>query len=197
MKDKFLTLGKESTGMYKEKGSKFLSFAYPISAEEKIKPILADLRKKYYDARHHCYAYILGNDQEVFRANDDGEPNHSAGDPILGQIRSHGLTNVLIVVVRYFGGTKLGVGGLIKAYKKAAGEALDNNEVIEGVLTSEISFTFDYNHTNEVMRIIAMYDMEIINQSFQSVCEISLRCQKSRLKEAQYLFEEIPSFTVK
>ena len=197
MKDKFLTLRKESTGMYKEKGSKFLSFAYPISAEEKIKPILADLRKKYYDARHHCYAYILGNDQEVFRANDDGEPNHSAGDPILGQIRSHGLTNVLIVVVRYFGGTKLGVGGLIKAYKKAAGEALENNEVIEGVLTSEISFTFDYNHTNEVMRIIAMYDMEIINQSFQSVCEISLRCQKSRLKEAQYLFEEISSFTVK
>lgn len=197
MKDKFLTLRKESTGMYKEKGSKFLSFAYPISAEEKIKPILADLRKKYYDARHHCYAYILGNDQEVFRANDDGEPNHSAGDPILGQIRSHGLTNVLIVVVRYFGGTKLGVGGLIKAYKKAAGEALENNEVIEGVLTSEISFTFDYNHTNEVMRIVAMYDMEIINQSFQSVCEISLRCQKSRLKEAQYLFEEISSFTVK
>ncbi len=197
MKDKFLTLGKESTGMYKEKGSKFLSFAYPISAEENIKPILAGLRKKYYDARHHCYAYLLGNDQKVFKANDDGEPNHSAGDPILGQIRSHGLTNVLIVVVRYFGGTKLGVGGLIKAYKKAAGEAIDNNEVIEGVLTSEISFTFDYNHTNEVMRIIAMYDMEIINQSFQSICEISLRCQKSRLKEAQYLFEEISSFTVK
>lgn len=195
--DKFLTLGKESTGMYKEKGSKFLSFAYPISTEEKIKPILAGLRKKYYDARHHCYAYLLGKDQEVFRTNDDGEPNHSAGDPILGQIRSRGLTNVLIVVVRYFGGTKLGVGGLIQAYKKAAGEAIDNNEVIEGVLTSEISFTFDYNHTNEVMRIIAMHDMEIINQSFQSICEISLRCQKSRLKEAHHQLKEISSFTIK
>lgn len=197
MEDKYLTLGKESVGMYKEKGSKFLSFAFPISNEEEIKPILDSLKKKYHDARHHCYAYIVGKDQTIFRANDDGEPNHSAGDPILGQIRSHGLTNVLIVVVRYFGGTKLGVGGLIKAYKTAAGEAIDTNEIIEGILTSEISFTFDYSHTNEVMRVIAMYDMEIISQRFQSACEISLRCRKSHLPEVYHLFEEISSVMLK
>ncbi|HSI77215.1 MAG TPA: YigZ family protein [Lunatimonas sp.] len=197
MEDKFLTLGKKSAGSYKEKGSKFLAFAYPISAEEEIKPILDSLRKEYYDARHHCYAYILGKDQKLFRANDDGEPNHSAGDPILGQIRSHGLTNVIIVVVRYFGGTKLGVSGLIKAYKTAAMEAINSNEILEGVLTSEMNFSFDYRHTNEVMRIIAMYDMEIIGQRFQSVCEISLRCQKSRVKKAYHLFEKIPSLTIK
>ena len=196
MEDKFLTFQKESEGIYKEKGSKFLSFGFPIAAEENIKPILEVLRKKYYDAQHHCYAYMLGKDQNHFKANDDGEPNHSAGDPILGQIRSHGLTNVLIVVVRYFGGTKLGVGGLIKAYKTAACAALDNNEVIEGVLTSAICFTFDYKDTNEVMRIIAMYDMEIISQRFQSICEITLRCQQSRLKEAYYLFEKISSFNI-
>lgn len=197
MDDKFLTLGKESVGIYKEKGSKFLSFADPISTEEDIKPILDSLKKKYNDARHHCYAYIVGKDQAIFRANDDGEPNHSAGDPILGQIRSHGLTNVLIVVIRYFGGTKLGVGGLIKAYKEAAGEAIGTNEIIEGIRTSEISFTFDYSHTNEVMRIIAMYDMEIFSQSFQSVCEFSLRCRKSRLPEVYHLFGEISSVMLK
>lgn len=194
MKDKFLTLGKESAGTYKEKGSKFLAFAYPISTEEDIKPVLDGLRKKYYDARHHCYAYLLGKDQDVFRANDDGEPNHSAGDPILGQIRSHGLTNVLIVVVRYFGGTKLGVGGLIKAYKTAASEAIDNNVVIEGLLTSEICFTFDYSHTNEVMRIITDYDIEIVEQDFEMSCRISVRFRRSREKIIVDKLEKIPSF---
>ncbi|WP_158859177.1 IMPACT family protein [Lunatibacter salilacus] len=197
MEDKFLTLGKKSTGVYKEKGSKFLAFAYPISAEEEIKPILESLKKEFYDARHHCYAYMLGKDQKLFRSNDDGEPNHSAGDPILGQIRSNGLTNVLIVVVRYFGGIKLGVGGLIKAYKTAAMEAINSNEILEGVVTSEMNFSFEYRHTNEVMRIIAMYEMEIISQSFQSICEISLRCQKSRLNKAYHLFEKISSFSKK
>lgn len=197
MKDKFLTLGKVSECIYKVKGSKFLAFAYPVSTEEAIKLNLGNLRTKYCDARQHCYAYMLGKDQKNFRANDDGEPNHSAGDPILGQIRSHGLTNVLIVVVRYFGGTKLGIGGLIKAYKSAAGEAIATNVIVERALTEDMSFSFDYGDTNEVMRIIAMYDMQITSQRFQSICEISIRCQKSMLKEANHLFVKISSFKVR
>lgn len=197
MEDKYLTLGKESVGIFKEKGSKFLSFAYPISTEEDIKPILGGLRNKYYDARHHCYAYLLGKDQKHFRTNDDGEPNHSAGDPILGQIRSHGLTNVLIVVVRYFGGTKLGVGGLIKAYKSAAGEAIAANEIMEGVITTEISFSFDYNHTNEVMRIMADNDIEILKQHFEINCSIKIRFRKSLEQEIMDKFQKIPSFSMR
>ncbi len=197
MEDKYLTLGKESVGIFKEKGSKFLSFAYPISKEEDIKPILGGLRNKYYDARHHCYAYLLGKDQKHFRTNDDGEPNHSAGDPILGQIRSHGLTNVLIVVVRYFGGTKLGVGGLIKAYKSAAGEAIAANEVTEGVITTEISFSFDYNHTNDVMRIVADYNIEILKQHFEINCSIKIRFRKSLEQEVMDKFQKISSFSVR
>lgn len=132
--DTYLTISDDSEGFYKEKGSKFLSFAFPVHHEEDIKEKLDILRKKYYDARHHCYAYVLGKDKEIFRANDDGEPNHSAGDPILGQIKSNQLTNILIVVVRYFGGVKLGVGGLISAYRTAAAEAISNNVIVEAIV---------------------------------------------------------------
>src|SRR5690606_7725476 len=124
MDDGYRTIAQPAEGLYKEKGSKFIALAYPVYTEEEIKDRLAELRKKYYDARHHCYAYMLGADKSRYRANDDGEPNHSAGDPILGQIRSADLSNVLVVVVRYFGGTKLGVSGLITAYKTATADAL-------------------------------------------------------------------------
>src|SRR6186713_1623645 len=127
----FFTITSASQGIYKEKGSKFLSFAYPVQSESDIKEHIAFLKSEYFDARHHCYAWMLGPERNHFRAFDDGEPNHSAGDPILGQIRSKNLTNVLVVVVRYFGGTKLGVGGLISAYKIAAEEALSKAVIIE------------------------------------------------------------------
>lgn len=181
--DTYLTLKDESEGLYKEKGSKFLAFAYPVRNESEIKEKLDQLRKKYYDARHHCYAYILGKNQSIFRANDDGEPNHSAGDPILGQIRSHQLSNVLIVVVRYFGGTKLGVGGLINAYKTAAADAIANNEIITAVLHERVRLDFEYLSMNEVMKLIKDYELQIIEQQFDNQCQIVLEVRQKLLEE--------------
>jgi uncharacterized YigZ family protein len=146
----YRTIARPSEGEYKEKGSRFLGFAFPVSTEEEIKGHITFLRKKYFDARHHCYAWMLGADRKLFRAFDDGEPNHSAGDPILGQIRSKGLTNVLVVIVRYFGGVKLGVGGLISAYRTAAEEALNKAEVIEQDVMDCIHISYDYAATPEV-----------------------------------------------
>ena len=145
MKDTYLTIKRTSEGIFKEKGSKFLAFAFPVENEEEIKGHIDELKKKYYDARHHCFAFILGPDGAHYRANDDGEPNHSAGDPILGQIRSRNLTDTLVVVVRYFGGTKLGVPGLINAYKAATADALDNNEVVEKIVTKALLLHFNYS----------------------------------------------------
>lgn len=181
--DTYLTLKEDSEGLYKEKGSKFLAFAYPVRNEAEIKDKLDQLRKKYYDARHHCYAYILGKDQSIFRANDDGEPNHSAGDPILGQIRSHQLCNVLIVVVRYFGGTKLGVGGLIHAYKTAASDAIANNEIITAVLHERVKLDFEYLNMNEVMKLIKDYELQIVEQQFDNQCQIILEVRQKLLEE--------------
>ncbi|MCH7408302.1 YigZ family protein [Belliella sp. DSM 111904] len=179
MEDTYLTVSGISEGLYKEKGSKFISFAFPVADEEDIRDHLDELRKKYYDARHHCYAYILGAEQDRFRANDDGEPNHSAGDPILGQIRSNQLTNTLVVVVRYFGGTKLGVGGLIAAYKTAAAEALENNNIIEEIVKSKFQLKFDYLAMNDVMKLIKDMDLEILNQQFDNTCLITLNVRKT------------------
>ncbi len=183
MEDTYFTLAHNSEGLYKEKGSKFLAFAFPVVNEEEIKSHLEALRKQYYDARHHCYAYILGKDQDSYRANDDGEPNHSAGDPILGQIRSNNLTNTLIVVIRYFGGTKLGVGGLISAYKIAAAEAITNNEIIEEIVKNKVKLQFDYLSMNDVMRLIKDMDLEIQNQQFDNTCLIELLVRESMLEE--------------
>lgn len=159
--------------MYKEKGSKFIALVYPVVSEEDIKEKLDLLRKQYYDARHHCYAYILGAHGQKYRANDDGEPNHSAGDPILGQIRSRDLTNTLVVVVRYFGGTKLGVSGLISAYKIAAAEALDKAGVVEVAITDVVKIWYPYEKTNEVMRLLAEFNVGILAQSFTERCELT------------------------
>ncbi|WP_416864934.1 MAG: IMPACT family protein [Imperialibacter sp.] len=168
----FQSIKATSEGFYKEKGSKFLAFAFPVRTEDDIKNRLDELRKQYYDARHHCYAYILGNESDKYRANDDGEPNHSAGDPILGQIRSKDLTNTLVVVVRYFGGTKLGVSGLITAYKTAAKEALDAAEVIETTIKDEVLIDFTYEQTSDVMRLAKEFNLEIEAQTFQETCSI-------------------------
>ena len=160
------TLKGPSQGIYKEKGSKFLAFAYPVSSEMEIKERIETLRKEYFDARHHCFAWMLGLDKDKFRSFDDGEPNHSAGDPILGQIRSKGITDVLVVVVRYFGGVKLGVGGLISAYKAAAEEVLNNAEIVEKEVTEILDISFDYEITSDIMRMVKDFDLKIIEQSF-------------------------------
>lgn len=185
LKDTYLTISKTSEGIYKEKGSKFLAFAYPVAREEEVKEHLDELKKKYYDARHHCFAFILGRQGQHYRANDDGEPGHSAGDPILGQIRSRNLTDTLVVVVRYFGGTKLGVPGLINAYKTSAGEALDNSGIIEKIVTQTLRLKFEYAETSAVMRLVKDYDLEVADQRFEADCFIQLKVKLSQEEEVR------------
>jgi uncharacterized YigZ family protein len=179
----YLTIESPVQGLYKEKGSKFLAFAYPVKSEEEVKQRLSELRKAYFDARHHCYAYVLGSEKEKFRAADDGEPNHSAGDPILGQIRSHNLTNVLVVVVRYFGGVKLGVGGLVQAYKTSAAEALSKAETIELQVMELASLAYDYSATPEVMKLVKEFEIVILYQDFTAGCHLDVQV-KLRLAKA-------------
>lgn len=195
-KDTYLTILKASESLYKEKGSKFIGLAYPVRTEEEVKEVLDALRKQYYDARHHCYGYILGPKAGRYRANDDGEPNHSAGDPILGQIKSAELTNTLVVVIRYFGGTKLGVSGLIHAYKTAAADAIAANEVIEEVMTEIFSLRYDYESTNEVMRLIKDFELEIRKQEFTADCYMEVAVRQSlseQLLEKLSLLEGVDS----
>jgi uncharacterized YigZ family protein len=180
--DSFLTISKSSKGFYKEKGSKFLGFAFPVVSEEETKEKLAALRKEYYDARHHCYAYIHGNEGQHVRANDDGEPNHSAGDPILGQIKSNELTNTLIVVIRYLGGIKLGVSGLINAYKTAAAEAIENNKIVKKDITSFFQFSFPYDEMNEVMKLVKDLNLNIKNQGFENDCTLDVEVIVSKIE---------------
>lgn len=183
MQDSYLTISKTSEGLYKEKGSKFIGLAFPVKSEEAVKDKLEEAKKTYYDARHHCYAYMLKPDASQYRANDDGEPNHSAGDPILGQIKSRELTNTLVIVVRYFGGTKLGVSGLINAYKTAASEALDTNKVVEKLITKTLRLYFPYEEMNEAMKLISDFEMEITNQTFEMECEIEAEILISKTEE--------------
>ncbi|WP_258098740.1 IMPACT family protein [Marinoscillum pacificum] len=168
--NEFFTISNSPEGFYKEKGSKFIARAYHVKTEEEIKEKLEELRKEFYDARHHCYAYIIGLKNQAFRANDDGEPNHSAGDPILGQIRSKNLTNTLVVVVRYFGGTKLGVGGLINAYKVSTEDAL-NQATIETVYSQTgFSIHFGYDVTAEVERALGEFDIVYLDKQYTDDC---------------------------
>jgi uncharacterized YigZ family protein len=169
----YQTLARESEGNYREKGSKFLSFAVPVSSMQEIDALLADLRRRFHDARHHCYAWVLQADGSAHRAFDDGEPHHSAGDPILGQIRSRHITNVLVVVVRYFGGVKLGVGGLVQAYRTAAAQALDNNTIVTKEVTVLIRIEYDYTATSEVMRLVDDFGLLNVRQTFEARCSLS------------------------
>jgi uncharacterized YigZ family protein len=184
----YRTIAKPAEGLYKEKGSRFLAFAYPVATESDIKGHLAQVQKKYFDARHHCFAWMLGADKRSFRAFDGGEPNHSAGDPILGQIRSKDLTNVLVVVVRYFGGVKLGVGGLIAAYKTAAEDALNHADIIEKEVTERLRVAYDYDATPEVMRLVKDFDLAIQSQTFQDDCTITA---DFRLRDREKLLEKL------
>jgi uncharacterized YigZ family protein len=184
----YQTIQSPAEGTYKEKGSKFLAFAYPVESEADIKDKLALLRKKYFDARHHCYAWMIGAEKKNFRANDDGEPGHSAGDPILGQIRSKDLTNVLVVVVRYFGGVKLGVGGLIAAYRTAAEDALVNATIVTCQVTKRVTVDYDYAATPEVMRMVKDFDLTILDQNFNEGCRM---ITQYKLSDEDRLLEKI------
>lgn len=171
----YTTIDRPAEGLYREKGSKFLAFAYPVTSEDEIRTRLGQLRKEFFDARHHCYAWVLGPEKKLFRAVDDGEPNHSAGDPILGQIRSRDITDVLVVVVRYFGGVKLGVGGLVTAYKTAAADALSKTNIISVEVTIPLTVTFSYADTSEVMRVVKEFDLQISAQDFSEGCRLDLQ----------------------
>ena len=196
-KDTYFTLKGNSEGFYKEKGSKFLAFAYVIQNEENVKERISELKKKYYDARHFCYAYMLGFNGEKYRANDDGEPGHSAGDPILGQIRSNELTNTLIVVVRYFGGTKLGIPGLINAYKSAAAHAIENNLKLEKLILSELHIQFEYEQLNNVMKLVKDYDLKIILQKMEISCEMTLGVRLSLEQQVKARLLEMHKISMK
>jgi uncharacterized YigZ family protein len=192
MTDTYFTILQPTQGIYKEKGSRFLAFAFSVSNEHEIKQHLEALRKLYYDARHHCYAWILGLEKQSWRANDDGEPNHSAGDPILGQIKAHGLTNTLVVVVRYFGGTKLGVGGLVQAYKLAAADALKHTQKKPLFETVSGSLKFDYPQLGIVERIASEFQLEIVERTMEASCHWKFRLLKSSRQVFQHAFTEHP-----
>ncbi|MGM0650123.1 MAG: IMPACT family protein [Bacteroidota bacterium] len=170
--DTYLSIRAASEGYFKDKGSKFLSFAYPVKDESDIKEKLEKLRKGHYNANHHVYAYMLGADKSISRANDDGEPAHSSGDPVLGQIRSFDLTNVLVVVVRYFGGTKLGIPGLINAYKSAAFEALNNADIIKSVCRQYMRIQFDYAVMDKINKLVHELNLEVSEREFTTDCKM-------------------------
>ena len=180
--DKYKTIleDKVGEGFYSEKRSKFLAFAHHINSSTEALEIVKEYRKKYYDARHCCYAYVIGNNRKEFRANDDGEPSSTAGKPILGQINSNNLTNILVVVVRYYGGVNLGTSGLIEAYRVAAADAINNSLIDERFIEEQIKFSFTYPMMNAVMRIIKEMEPHIITQSFDNVCEIVVTIRQSK-----------------
>lgn len=188
MTDEFKTISATSEGYYTEKRSKFLAFAHHVENHDEIKLILAGYRKKYYDARHVCYAYMLGAERADFRTNDDGEPSSTAGKPILGQINSNELTDILIVVVRYYGGVNLGTSGLIVAYREAAADALAHAKMELRQVEEEVSYTFTYPQMNDVMRIVKDMNPRIISQTYDNTCVIRMAIRKS---EAQQLRDRL------
>lgn len=181
MEDTYKTIAKPSEGLFKDKGSKFMSFAFPVESEDEIRNIVLLLRKEHHSARHHCYAWRLGYDKSVFRANDDGEPSSTAGKPILGQIQSFDLTNILIVVVRYFGGTLLGVSGLINAYRNAASDAILQAEIIEKLVEKQLLIEFDYAVINEVMKIFKEEKLQQNEPQFDLRCQIKTQIRLNDL----------------
>jgi len=180
--DTYLTVKSFTQGLYKEKGSRFISFVWPVADEEEIRSILENTRKEHHSARHHCYAWVLGPQRDHFRANDDGEPSGSAGKPILGQINSRNLTNILIVVVRYFGGKLLGVSGLINAYRSAAASALGNAGIVECQIREKLGLIFPYASLNDVMRIIKEEEITISEQRFELECSMTVSVRASSLE---------------
>lgn len=191
-KDEFLTItDTPAEGFYSEKRSKFLAFAFHVTSEEEVKQYVAEFRKKYYDARHVCWAYMLGADRTDFRANDDGEPSSTAGKPILGQINKNELTDILIIVVRYYGGVNLGTSGLIVAYRTAAAEAIANAEIVSQFVEEEVVFGFPYIMMNDVMKIIKDMSPRIISQTYDNTCEMKLSIRKSEAPILKSKFDKL------
>ena len=191
MTDEFRTIKTEGEGYYTDKRSKFLAFAHHVSSVEEIKDILARYRKKYFDARHVCYAYMLGPERTEFRANDDGEPSSTAGKPILGQINSNELTDILIVVVRYYGGVNLGTSGLIVAYREAAADAIAHSEIETRQVEEIITYNFPYPMMNDVMRIVKDMQPRIVSQTYDNTCEIRLSIRKSEAEQLRNRLQKL------
>lgn len=181
--DTYKTIEAPSKGIYKEKGSKFLSFAYPVKAESEVKLLLEENKREYFDARHHCYAYILGYDKSAWRLNDDGEPSGTAGKPIYGQLQSFDLTNTLIIVVRYFGGIKLGVSGLINAYKASAKDALQNSKVIENTINEIYRLEFPYEMINDCMKMVKEFGLQIVDSNFDTNAYIVYKIRRNNAQK--------------
>jgi len=196
MKNTYRTIDIKSEYLLKEKQSKFYGYAFPVSDTEKIKYYIQSLQKKHHSARHFCYAYQIGIENTVFRVNDDGEPRNSAGMPIYGQIQSFNITNILIVIVRYFGGTKLGVGGLVLAYKECAKATLEANKIITREITIPIQLKFNYLQMNNVMKIIKEYSLEIINQEMHTNCTFDITTTKTNNKAVCYQLNRYPEIEV-
>ena len=192
MNDEYKTITERvGEGYYSEKRSKFLGFAHHVETQEQIKELLAQYRKEYYDARHVCYAYMLGAERTDFRANDDGEPSSTAGKPILGQINSNELTDILIVVVRYYGGVNLGTSGLIVAYREAAADAIAHSETVTRQVEEMVSYSFSYPLMNDVMRIVKEMSPRIVSQQFDNTCEITLAIRRSEAEQLRNRLEKL------
>jgi len=197
MQDVYYTIEKESQGYFKDKGSKFYAFAFPVQNEDDVKEILTHLKKEHHSARHHCYAWRLGTEDISFRANDDGEPSSTAGKPILGQLQSFNATNILIVVVRYFGGTLLGVSGLINAYRSAAADALKNAEILQKLIEKEVILDFTYNELAEVMNVTKQENLTILNTRFEERCNLTFSVRKSEFEKVIKIFGNIYGVKIK
>lgn len=191
MTDTYKTITSPSSGQYTEKRSKFLAFAFPVTTVEEVKELVESHQKKYYDARHVCYAYMLGHERLVFRANDNGEPSGTAGKPILGQINSNELTDILIIVVRYFGGVKLGTSGLIQAYKAAAAEAIAAATIIEKTVDEQVTVAFEYTLMNQIMRVVKEEEPAIVSQTFDNDCLMTLSIRASLMPHLRQRLSKI------
>lgn len=196
MDDSYKTIAARSEGLYTEKRSKFIAMAIPVRTLDEVKEHLTAINKQYYDARHACYAYVLGPERKDFRANDNGEPSGTAGRPILGQINSLELTDILLVVVRYFGGIKLGTSGLYAAYKEAAAEALKAAAIIEKTVDEDIAIRFEYPFINEVMRIVKEEGPELVSQGFDNDCLMTLRIRRSLMPRLKARLEKVESLSI-
>ena len=196
IKDRFNSIAETSEGLFKDNGSRFLAFAYPVETEAQVKEIVASLKKEYHDARHHCYAYRLGYKADVFRANDDGEPSGSAGRPILGQIDSRGLSDVLVVVVRYFGGIKLGIPRLIRAYRTSTDDALSQAVVVEKTATVKYAMEFGYMSMNAVMKVLKDMKMDALDQQFDIRCSLAVAVRLSAEEDFLSRVADIDGCTV-
>jgi uncharacterized YigZ family protein len=194
--ESFHTVSGKSKSLFKDRGSKFFGFVVPVETEQEVRHQLQELKKEYHDARHHCYAFVLGAKGETYRSSDDGEPSHSAGDPILGQIRSFGLTNCLVMVIRYFGGTKLGVPGLIHAYKTAAKEALEANSRVKKYVTVDIILNFEYAQMNDVLRLVKSMNLEMVEQDFDLQCRLKLAVRTSKVDPFISKLESLENISV-